>query len=89
MVRVLLRWCMAGQHSGCPFQYDVLETTTMGEICKLVLATNSDWWSKGYSSSNWSVVKICGPNNTFFEDSHVIGGGYYQNQCVLIFDAGQ
>lgn len=88
MVRVFLRWCMSGQHSGCPFQYDVLETTTMGEICKLVLATNRDWGLRGISSPNWSVVKICGPNNTFFEDTKVIGGGYYQNQCVFVFDAG-
>jgi hypothetical protein len=87
MVRVMLRWCMSGQHSGYPFQYDVKETTTIGEIAALVLATNKDWWSKGYSGSNWSVVKICGPNNTFLSANTVIGGGHHQNECVLVFDA--
>ena len=87
MVKVCLRLCTSPAHSGCPFQYDVKETATIGEICKLVLATNADWWSKCYSSSNWRIVKICGPNNTFFEDSHVIGGGHYQNTCVLVFNA--
>ena len=87
MVKVKLRFCMSAPHSGCPFQYDVLETTTIGEICKLVLATNKEWWSKGYSSGSWSVVKICGPNNTFLENTRSIGGGHYQNECVLVFDA--
>ena len=87
MVKVCLRWCMAGVHSGFPFQYDVLETTTMGEISKMVLATNSTWYSQNHSSALWKTVKICGHNNTYLEDSHVIGGGHYQNECYLVFDA--
>jgi len=47
MVKVCLRFCMASPHSGCPFQYDVLETTTIGEICGMVLATNNHWWDTG------------------------------------------
>jgi len=78
---------VSNPHSDCPFQYVVPETTTIGELCKLVLATNNEWWAQGYSSSQWKVVKICGHNNTFFEDSHVIGGGHYENKLVLVFDA--
>ena len=37
MVKVKLRFCMSGPHSGCPFQYDVLETTTIEEICNIIL----------------------------------------------------
>lgn len=77
---------MAGVHSGFPYQYDVPETTTIGEICKMLIATNDEWWSKNHSS-RFSVVKVCGHNNTFFDDSHVIGGGYHQNECYLVFDA--
>ena len=87
MVKVCLRFCMSAPHSGCPFQYNVLETTTIGEICNMVLATNDDWWNSGHSSSKWSVVRICGENNTFLENTLPIGGGHYQNQCVLVFDA--
>ncbi len=87
MVKVCLRLCTSGLHSGCPFQYNVLETTTIGEICKMVLETNRIWWNSGFSSSNWSIVKICGPNNTFLKDDTPIGGGHYQNECVLVFDA--
>ena len=88
MINVCLRYCIAPVHSGCPFQYNVSETTTIGEICTMVLATNNSWWDNGgHALKRWKVVKICGPNNTFLEDSFVIGGGYYQNQCVLVFDA--
>jgi hypothetical protein len=86
MVKVCLRWGMSGIYSGCPFQYDVSETTTIDEVCDLVLATNNLWWSQGYSSSKWSIVKICGPNNTFLDNSTAIGS-HYQNTCVLVFDA--
>ena len=85
---IQLRFCMSNPHSGCPFQYDVLETTTIGEICNMVLATNNHWWDTGIPvSSRWSVVRICGPNNTFLENTRPIGGGHYQNECVLVFDA--
>jgi hypothetical protein len=39
MVKVCLRLCMSGYHSGHPFQYDVSENTTIGEICKMILPT--------------------------------------------------
>lgn len=88
MVKVCLRWCFSAPHSGCPFQYNVLETTTIGEICNMVLATNNHWWATGVPvTGKWSVVKICGPNNTFLEDTYKIGGGHYQNECVLVFYA--
>ena len=38
-------------------------------------------------SARWSVVRICGSNNTFLENTRPIGGGHYQNECVLVFDA--
>lgn len=47
MVKVKLRFCISAYHSGCPFQYDALETTTIGEICNMVLATNNHWWDTG------------------------------------------
>ena len=88
MVKVRLRFCMAPPHSGCPFQYDVLETTTFGEICNMVMATNNHWWDTGIPvGARFSVVRICGPNNTFLENTRPIGGGHYQNECVLVFDA--
>lgn len=88
MVKVKLRWCMSNPHFGCPFQYDVPETTTIGEICKLVLATNNNWFDNGgHVSSRWSVIKICGRNNIFLENTSVIGGGHHMNECVLVFDA--
>ena len=87
MVKVCLRWCMSGVHSGYPFRYDVPETTTIGEICKMVIATNNEWWGKNWSSAPYKVVKICGPNNTFLEETSIIGGGHYQNECYLVFDA--
>lgn len=88
MVKVYLRWCMSACHSGCPFQYDVSETTTIGEISNMVLTINNHWFDTGVSvTGRWSVVKICGNDNTFLEDNSPIGGGHYQNECVLVFDA--
>lgn len=87
MIKVMLRWCMSGPHSGCPFQYNLPETTTIGEICKMVIETNNQWWNKGHSSGKWTTVKICGPNNTFLQSTQTIGKYYHQNECVLIFDA--
>ena len=70
MVKVKLRLCMSSPHSGCPFQYDVLETTTIEEICNMVLTTNNHWWDTGVPvGARWSVLKICGPNNTFLENT--------------------
>lgn len=87
MVKVFLRWCIAGVHSGFPFQYDVSETTTIGELCQMVIDTNNGWWAQNRSSQPFRIVKICGPNDTFWPDSHQIGGGYHQNECYLVFDA--
>ncbi len=78
---------MAGVHSEHPYQYDVLETTTVGEISKMVIATNNEWFSKGWAQNMFSIVKICGHNNTFFDDSVAIGGWHHQNECYGVFDA--
>jgi hypothetical protein len=88
MVKVCLRWCISGIHSGFPYQYDVSETTTIGEICKMVIATNNEWHNKGWAENRYSIIKVCGHNNKFFEDSHVIGGGHHQNECYFVFYAG-
>jgi len=87
-IKVRLRWCIAHPHSGAPFGYDVSETTTIGELCAMVIATNNEWFSKNYCQHRFSVVKICGPNDTFLDDSTMIGGGHYQNECFFVFWAG-
>jgi hypothetical protein len=77
-------FAMSGVHSGFAFQYEVPETTTIREM---VIDTNAHWWAQNLSSVLYKVIKVCGPNNSFLEDSRQIGGGHYQNKCYLIFDA--
>jgi hypothetical protein len=87
MPRVLLRWYLAPIHSGCPFQFDVEPTTTIGEICEMVKAQNDKWWGVNLSTHPYKSVNICGPNNTFLDKGMVIGSGHHQNECVMVFVA--
>jgi hypothetical protein len=88
MVKVCLRWNISNIHSGFPFQYEVSETTTIGEICQKVIATNYEWLCSNMATQKFNIVKICGNNNTFLDDSQIIGGDHYENECYLVFVAG-
>lgn len=86
MVKVHLRWCMSGFHSGHPFVYDVKENTTFGEIAQMVIATNQEWCKQGFSQTKFSTVKICKKGTTFWDDGISIGT-FGVNECYLVFDA--
>ena len=87
MVKVCLRWCMSGIHSGHPYVFDVPETTTIGEVCEMVMARNNEWWCQNWVGHQFRTVKVCGPNDAFLGESQTIGGGHYNNECYLTFDA--
>ena len=96
MVLVCLRHCLANSNSVFPYQFEVDETATIGEVCNMIIAKNYEWWKKGNTRSYYTIVKICGDNNEFFEDTHIIGSclsnssysSYHsENKCCLIFDA--
>ena len=52
-MRVNLRWSRCGS-GAFPFQYDVEESTTVREVCRMVIETNNRW----HGNPRFSVVKV-------------------------------
>jgi len=86
MVKVRLKWCIAPFHSGHPWEYDVGEETTLGEICKKVIDTNQEWFDNDWVQHRFKEVKICNCDE-FYDNSMCVGELSDYGECYLVFAA--
>ena len=82
---VHLRWKMA-EHPAYPFHYEVSESTTVGEVCSMVMETNNVW----PGNPLFSVVRVCdSANDALVDDARAIGELRTDaGLCYLEFVAG-
>ena len=82
---VHLRWRMA-QHPAYPFHYEVPETTTVADVCRMVIDTNNLW----PGNPHFSVVRVCdSADNTLVDDARAVGELRTDSGlCSLEFVAG-
>ena len=82
---VHLRWKMA-EHPAYPFHYEVSETTTVGEVCSMVMDTNNVW----PGNPRFSVVRVCdSANHALVDDARAFGELRTDaGLCYLEFVAG-
>lgn len=69
MMKVFLRWCMSGLHSGHHFQFDVDDTATMRY--KKVVELNNEYFGNGWSQNLFRKVRICSGNGYRGDNEYV------------------
>ena len=83
---VHLRWKMA-EHPAYPFHYEVSETTTVDEVCRMVMDTNNVW----PGNPHFSVVRVCDATaeHTLVDGARTVGELRTDSGlCYLEFVAG-
>jgi hypothetical protein len=82
---VHLRWRKA-PHPAYPFHYEVAETTTVGEVCRMVVDANNVW----HGNPRFSVVRVYdAANDTFVDGARAVGELRTESGlCYLEFAAG-
>jgi hypothetical protein len=81
MKKISLRWNLSPYTT---YKFNVSETTTIGEVCNLVIDHNNKW----PGNPTFSVVKIYGDNNKFVPDNSTMLEMCIDNDDCLIFAAG-
>ena len=76
MKKISLRWNLSPYTT---YKFNVSETTTIGEVCNLVIDHNNKW----PGNPTFSVVKIYG-KDTFLDDSKCIEE-FNDNKNLLTF----
>lgn len=79
---------MSALHSGHPYQFDVDDTATMGDIGRKVVELNNEWFRKGWSQNRFQKVRICSSNG-YYDDNACVSTwkNKHDNECYLVFDA--
>ena len=89
MIRVYARHGATHLHLGSPFQFDVPETTTIGEICNMIVQANN---SAGPNYSCYKYIKVsimADLNGRMIPNSLVIGSNHYQKEMAVLFKVDQ
>jgi len=83
---VHLRWKMA-EHPAYPFHYEVAETTTVAEVCRMVMDANNVW----PGNPHFSIVRVCDSTakNALVDGTRAVGELRTESGlCYLEFVAG-
>lgn len=81
---IFLRWSLS-PHESYPFCFDVQQHTTIGELCKMVLTKNNQW----YGNPTFSVVKIYDEDTKLLDENSTISMCFDNtDDRYLVFVAG-
>ena len=83
--RVHAKSCYTPKHAGCPYVFDVPHTTTIGQICDMILQRNNQWYEVGIDSYKYSKVQILKSTNdgTFLDENLTVANP--QNEVTIVF----